>query len=193
MARVAGASVSRRFSEPVETMMKTLTKAALAATLATALFASPAFAAAAAATAPFTAKATIVKPLTLKNLTDLDFGTTTMNPTLTSATVSVSSAGGAAVCSNPTMLTCSGGKRADFTLTGVAGQTVTISLPAPTGVLTHTNGTNTVSYSLDPVSNVTLDTTTGAGAFAIGGKITIAGTTLDGDYAADIDVDANYL
>jgi len=54
--------------------MKTLIKAAVAATVATGLFASPALAANT-ATAPFTAKAKIVKPLTLTAAGTLDFAT----------------------------------------------------------------------------------------------------------------------
>ena len=53
--------------------MKTMFKAALAATVATGLFASPAMAANS-ATKPFTATAKIVKPLTLVNTSLLDFG-----------------------------------------------------------------------------------------------------------------------
>ena len=172
-------------------MTKFLNRAALAATVATGLFAAPALAAPA-DTETFTAKAVIVKPVTMTNLTDLDFGSTTMNPTLTSATVSVSSAGGVAVCSSA-MLTCSGGSRADFTLSGgVAGQTISVSYSSPPAVLTHTNGTNTVGFSLAPTANVLLDSS-GAGVFAIGGQITVVAATVDGAYSADVDVVANYL
>ena len=59
--------------------MKTLTKAALAATVATGLFASPAFARQH-RDRRFTANATIVKPLTHGQVNDLDFGTITMLP-----------------------------------------------------------------------------------------------------------------
>ena len=54
-------------------MTKFFTKAALAATVATGLFAAPAFAANSAMD-NFTATAKIVKPLTLVNSTTLDFG-----------------------------------------------------------------------------------------------------------------------
>lgn len=172
-------------------MTKFLNRAALAATVATGLFAVPALAAPA-DTETFTARAVIVKPVTMINLTDLDFGTTTMNPSLTSATVSVSSAGGVAVCSS-TQLTCSGGSRADFTLSGgVAGQTISVSYSAPPSVLTHTNTTDTVGFSLDAVSDVLLDSN-GEGTFAVGGTITVVAATVDGAYSANVDVVANYL
>ena len=113
-------------------MTKFLTKAAMAATVATSLFAAPALAAPP-ATGSFDANATIVKPVTMTQVDDLDFGITTMNPTLTSATVSVGDADGSvAVCSSIVMLTCSGGNPAKFDLTsGVRNQTVQISFDSP--------------------------------------------------------------
>ena len=172
-------------------MTKFLNRAALAATVATGLFAVPALAAPA-DTESFTAKAVIVKPVTMTNLTDLDFGTVTMNPTLTSETVTVSDAGGVAVCGSA-QLTCSGGAPADFTLTGgVAGQTISISYDTPPTVLTHSNLTDTVAFSLDAVEDVLLDAN-GAGVFSVGGQITVVSATVDGAYSANVDVVANYL
>jgi len=171
--------------------MKTMFKAALAATVATGLFAAPAFAA---DTETFTANATILKPITLTNSTDLDFGTTTMNPSLVSATVTVGDAtGSVAVCSS-TQLSCSGGAPAAFTLTGgVSGQTVQMSFNTPPTVLTHTvDSTKTVGFALDAVEDVVLNSS-GAGSFNIGGTITVVAATADGNYSADVDVVANYL
>jgi len=173
--------------------MKILTKAALAATVATGLFASPAFAAPA-DTSTFTARATIVKPVTLAKATDLDFGTTTMNPSLVSATVTVGDAtGDTAVCSS-TQLSCSGGFPASFNMTGgVAGQTIQISFDTPPSALTHTvDSTKTVAFSLNAVEDVLLDSA-GAGSFNIGGQITVTASTADGDYEADVNIEANYL
>ncbi len=173
-------------------MTNLLTKAALAATVATGLFAAPAMAAPA-DTETFTARAVIVKPVTMTNGTDLDFGTTTMNPSLTSATVTVAdSTGSVAVCSSA-QLTCSGGAPAAFTLTGgVAGQTITISYDTPPTVLTHTDLVSTVAFSLDAVEDVLLNSS-GAGSFNVGGTITVVAATVDGSYSADVDVVANYL
>ena len=172
--------------------MKTLFKAALAATVATGVFAAPAMAAPA-DTATFSAKAVIVKPVTIANDSALDFGTTTMNPSLISATVTVADAtGSVAVCSS-TQLSCSGGAPAPFTLTGgVAGQTITISYDTPPAELTHTDGVSTVDFSLDAVENVLLDSN-GEGSFNVGGTITVVDATVDGAYSAEVDVVANYL
>jgi hypothetical protein len=177
-------------------MMKILTKAALAATVATGLFAAPAFAASA-GTSSFKANAVIVKPVTMTKVTNLNFGTTTMNPTLTSAgaTVTVGDATGAtAVCSS-TQLTCSGGFPASFNLTsGVAGQTVQVTFDTPPTVLTHTvDTTKTVAFNLNnPIEAVQLDSS-GAGTFNIGGEITVVAATVDGAYSATVNVVANYL
>lgn len=174
-------------------MTKFLTKAALAATVATGLFAAPAMAASA-GTGSFKANAVIVKPVTITKNDDLDFGSTTMNPTLTTATVTVAdTAASVAVCSNVVMLTCSGGKPAKFTLSsGLAGQTVQISYVAPPTKLLHTNGTNTVDIALDGIENVLLDSAGGA-TFNVGGTITVAAATVDGAYSATVNIVANYL
>jgi hypothetical protein len=176
--------------------MKTLIKAAVAATVATGLFASPALAASA-GTGKFTANAKIVKPVTLTKGDDLDFGTTTMLPALdsTGATVTVGDqTGDKALCSDPTMLSCSGGKPASFTMSsGVGGQTVQISYNnAPTKLTILGGGTSTVDFALKAVPNVTL-LADGTGAFNVGGTITVKNTTVDGTYAATVDIVANYL
>ena len=172
-------------------MTKFLTKAVLAASVA--LLATPALAAPA-GNSNFDAKAKIVKPVTLTKVTDLDFGSTTMRPTLTSATVTVGDAtGSVAVCSNTTMLTCSGGFPASFNLSsGVQGQTVQISFDTPPTSLLHSNGTSTVAFALDAVENVVLDAT-GAGKFNVGGTITVVSATADGEYSANVKIVANYL
>lgn len=173
--------------------MKTLIKAAVAATVATGLFASPAFAASA-GTSSFVSKAKIVKPVTLTKGDDLDFGTTTMLSALTSATVTVAdTAGSTAVCSDATMLSCSGGKPASFTLSsGVGGQTVAISYDTPPTKLTLVGGTATVPFALDAIENVVLNAS-GAGSFNVGGTITVGAATVDGSYQATVNIVANYL
>jgi len=174
-------------------MTKFLTKAALAATVATGLFAAPAMAAPA-GNADFTAKAKIVKPVTIANQTDLDFGTVTMNTSLISEKVTVADgAASVAVCGS-TQLTCSGvSGSADFLVSGgVANQAIVLSYNAPPSVLTHSNGTNSVGFTLDAIENITLSAT-GTGSFSVGGEITVVTATIDGDYSAIVNVVANYL
>ena len=174
-------------------MTKFLTKAALAATVATGLFAAPAMAAPA-GNADFTAKAKIVKAVTLTNGSDLDFGTTVMNSTLVSANVTVGNATGAVAVCGSTQLTCSGvSGSADFLVSGgVANQAIVLSYNAPPSVLTHSNGTNSVGFTLDAIENITLSAT-GTGSFSVGGEITVVTATIDGDYSAIVNVVANYL
>jgi hypothetical protein len=171
-------------------MTKFLTKSVLAATVA--FVATPALAAPA-GTSTFDSKAKIVKPVTLAKLKDLDFGTTTMNPGLVSGTVTVSDADGSTAQCSTTNLSCAGGFPAHFTLSsGVQGQTVQISFDKPPTSLLHSNGVNTVAFSLDSVENVLLDAD-GAGKFNIGGTITVVAATADGDYKATVNIVANYL
>jgi len=174
-------------------MTKFLTKAALAATVATGLFAAPAMAAPA-GNSSFKANAKIVKPVTMAKVTDLDFGTTVMNSSLTSATVTVGNAtGSTAVCSSA-QLTCSGGFPASFNLTsGVGGQTIQISFPGAPVTLDHASIVGaSVPFSVAAVSDVLLNAS-GAGSFNVGGQITVSSSTADGLYSATVNVEANYL
>jgi hypothetical protein len=178
-------------TELVETNMKTLTKAALAATVATGLFASPALAANS-ATAPFTAKAIIVKPLTLTNTAPLDFGTITLGAGVTSSNVVVGRTGGSATTSCGANLTCSAPSAATFDVTGVAAQQLNISLTnVPGGLINSVDATKSVAFSPDPDATVTLDSL-GKGSFDIGGAITVLASTVDGAYSNTMDVTVTY-
>ena len=170
--------------------MKTMFKAALAATVATGLFASPALAANS-ATAPFTAKAKIVKPLTLTNAGDLDFGTITMGAALSSSNVVVGRSGGTAITSCGTNLTCTAPTAASFNVTGVALQTLNVTLGPVTPLVNSGDNTKTVTFSADPDPTVSLDAT-GAGSFDIGGSITVLAATADGDYTGTVNVTVAY-
>ena len=167
--------------------MKTLTKAALAATVATGLFASPALAANS-ATKPFTATAKIVKPLTLANTSLLDFGIITMKNTFAGGDVVITQAG---VVTCNTDLTCTGTPKAGaFDATGVKNQNLTVTVQ-PTASLKDLVSGDTLAFVTDAPSSVQLDNT-GAVSFNIGGKITIPADASDGTYGADIDVTVAY-
>jgi len=172
-------------------MTKFLTKAALAATIATSLFAAPAIAANT-ATAPFTAKAVILKPLTLVNTGDLDFGTITMGAALTSSNVVVGRTGGVAVSSCGTNLLCSAPTAATFDVTGVALQQLNVTVASlPASLVNTADPSQSVPFSADADPTVTLDSA-GLGSFDIGGSITVSSTTADGNYSADVDVTVEY-
>lgn len=167
-------------------MTKFLTKAALAATVATGLFASPAFA----ATAPFTARASIVKPLTLTKVTDLDFGTITMGGALTSSNVVVGRSGGPA-SSCGANLTCTAPTAASFNVSGVALQSLNVTLSAVASLVNSSDATKTVAFAANPDATVALNAA-GAGSFDIGGSITVLSTTADGNYSGTVDVTVLY-
>ena len=192
MARVAGTKGQSPIfkNRIVETKMKTMIKAALAATVATGLFAAPAFAANS-ATSPFIAKASIVKPLTLTNDTPLDFGTITMGAAVTSSDVVVARSGGSTTTSCGTNLTCSTPSAATFTVTGVAAQTLGITLGTVGPLVNTLNPLKTVAFVADPDTSVVLNSS-GSGSFDIGGKITVLSSTADGDYTASVNVTVAY-
>lgn len=170
--------------------MKTMIKAALAAIVATGLFAAPAFAANS-ATAPFIAKAKIMKPLTLVNDTPLDFGTITMQAALTSSDVVVARSGGSAATSCGANLLCSAPSAATFTVTGVAAQTLGITLGTVGPLVNTLDSTKTVAFVADADRDVTLGST-GTGTFDIGGKITVLASTADGEYQTSVNVTVAY-
>ena len=169
--------------------MKTMIKAALVATVATGLFASPAFAAPSSANVDFTAKAKIIKGVTIVKNFDLDFGTITMLSTLTSQTVTVGqnnsqSCGGTSLsCSFPTQAA------ATFTVTGVPTQLLDITLSGP-AVLTNA-ALDTVAFRPDAPATITVGSG-GTVNFGIGGAIDVVSATKDGDYSAVVNVTATY-
>jgi hypothetical protein len=171
-------------------MTKYFTKAALAATVATGLLAAPAFAANNSDTGLFSATATIQKPITLTKKKDLNFGTITLGSALTTSDVVVSQAGVRTCDPSATVVTCSGTPvAAAFTLLGVGGQTLDIdygTIPA-----TLDSATDSVPFTLDGPADVTL-LANGTGSFNVGGTITVADTTDDGVYTADVDVTVTY-
>ena len=167
-------------------MTKTFFKAALAATVATGVFAAPAMAA---DTEPFTATATIVKPIELTKVTDLDFGTITMGSGLVSSNVVVDQAGTSPTCG--ANLTCTAPTAGSFTLLGIGLQGVDIDFTAPATLVNTADPLESIPFIADAPGSVTL-LADGTGAFGFGGTITVAAATVDGVYSATFDVTASY-
>lgn len=167
-------------------MTKFLTKAALAATVATGLFASPALAA---DTKPFTATARIVSPLTLTKNADLNFGTITMLTGLTSSDVTVGQASAGNACG--ANLACTTPSPASFDVAGSINQGVSITLAMPANPGQLMNGAASVAFVADAPASVTLDAL-GAASFTIGGTITVTSATTDGTYSNIVDVTVEY-
>ena len=162
--------------------MKTIIKALTAAgVLAVALGGTAAYA----ATASATAKAKILKQVTVTKTADLDFGTVVTGTA--PGTVIISSAG-ARTCG--TGLVCSGSTAAAaFGIVGTTGQTVTISTPLTVSL---TSGLNSMSAGL--LSSAATRTLSGTAAdqVTVGGTLSVGANPADGDYTGSFAVTVDY-
>jgi hypothetical protein len=137
---------------------------------------------------PVQAHATIVKPLTLKKVADMDFGSITVQDT----GVAHLSAAGTLTCD--TTLTCATtGTPAEYTVTGTNNQQVTITKPN----VTMSNLTDTTAAPLTLVltgqGTVTLPNSGATGInFKLGGDLAIPAATKEGVYQGDLAVTVNY-
>jgi Mat/Ecp fimbriae major subunit len=137
-----------------------------------------------AATASATAKAKILRQVTVTNTTDLQFGTIVSSPTASTVTVSTA---GARTCG--TSLVCSGtSTAAAFGVTGTSGQVVTVSVPS---TVTLTSGTNSMSSTLN-ASAATLTLAANAGSFSVGGVLSVGANQADGDYSGTFTATVDY-
>jgi Mat/Ecp fimbriae major subunit len=139
--------------------------------------------AAQAATATADARATILTQVTVVKTSDLDFGTIAVG---TSGGNVVVTPGGSGTCTAG--LVCSGTKTAaNFTVTGVLGQTVGVSLPAN---VTLTSGTNSMTATLN--SSATAIVLDGTDAFSVGGDLAVSATQAAGAYVGTFTATVNY-
>ncbi len=163
-----------------------------AATLAFALLgATPALAQAADA---MTADALILKPLTLTNLEDLDFGT--IIPSGSGQTVKINANTGARTSTYPAGLSPTNiGHRARFASSGLNNQMVVLELSEPGDLLNAENeilelsalqlDTGGVIRTLTPESQVFF--------VGIGGTVFVSATQAEGDYVGTFSLTATYL
>ncbi len=177
-------------------MMYKFAKAAVATSIVAAL----AFGAtsAQAATGTATARAKILRQLTVTSDRDLNFGTIVTGTA--AGNVVVSSAGAVTTCG----VTGSGGvcagtsTSARFNVSGAGAQIVTVSLPTASFNITNTAGdTMAVSSLSGSAATVTLSGTFGAaaagtGSFTVGGSLGVGANQADGDYAGTFNVTVNY-
>lgn len=192
--------------------IKTMTnfkKIAVMGTAAVALVATPAFAAPV-SNSNGKAKARVVKPLTLTIVGNdtLDFGTIVLPAaaTGTSAVVSIQASsagtvGTAGACG--TDFVCSGAVASaiNYNITGTQGQEVDVTLPA-TATITLVGGTDTLTVNLttdltdsdsDGFYDVALANSGAPGDdFYVGGSLTVADTTVEGNYEGSFTVTADY-
>lgn len=162
-------------------MKNTFLKVAVAASLIASLGVG---AAASAATQSATARARILRQVTLTNTTDLQFGTIVSNAAASTVLVSTS---GARTCG--TVLVCSGTTTAaHFDVAGTTGQIVTVVVD-PT--VTLTSGSNSMTAVLTS-SAALLTLASNAGSFNVGGLLTVGASQADGDYAGSFNATADY-
>lgn len=162
----------------IDLMKRALTGVALAA------FAMNASAAHAASTTG-TAKAKILRQITLTNTSDLQYATIISGAT--ASTVAVSTAGGV-TCG--TGLTCTGTtSAANFNIAGTNGAVVLVGGDSSVTLNGSLGGTMTSSLSYS-ATNVTL--TAAGGSFQVGGTLSVGANQASGDYSGTFNVTANY-
>ena len=136
---------------------------------------------------PVTARAQIVKPLTLSKVSNMDFGSIVVQD---NGTASMDTSGILTCTAN---LTCTAtGTPAEYKVTGTNNQVVNVTKPN----VTLTNSTNPgtdLTLVLSGPSQVTLPNSGSTGInFKLGGSIAIAATTKDGVYTGDLAVTVDY-
>ena len=136
--------------------------------------------------------ATVVKPLTLTRLQDLDLGTILLAPgTWSSATVSLSRTG-VLSCAGPNVV-CSGAVRvAQYKVTGTNKMVVTISAPNVT-LTNQLDATKKLTLVPDAPASVTMTSSGQPGTtFPVGGRIALTSGTAGGDYVGTFNVTVDY-
>lgn len=136
--------------------------------------------------------ANVVKPLTIKWIQDLDFGTIILGPgTWSGATISLSQAG-ALSCTNANVV-CSGATAvAKYNVTGSNNMKVRISAPNVT-LVNQSDPSKTLTMASNAPASVVLTSSGVPGVtFPIGGSITVNSTTPGGVYRGTFNVTVDY-
>ena len=156
-----------------------------------AAFAAAFGAPASAATVNATAKAKVVKPLTIESRQNLDLGTIMLAPGTWSGAVVRLSQAGALTC--PANVTCAGTTTtAIYNVAGSQGETVSISVPNVT-MVNQTDASKSLTLVPDNPATIRLANSGNPGSnFNIGGSITVNSITADGDYVGTFNVTADY-
>ena len=139
-----------------------------------------------------TVSATVVKPLALRWLQDLDLGTIVLGPgTWSNATVGISRAG-VLSCTNANV-TCSGAtKVAQYNVVGTNNQTARITAPNVT-LTNQSDPTQTLTLTVDNPGSIAIPNSGQPGVnFSLGGSITVNSTTAGGVYSGTFNVTVDY-
>ena len=162
--------------------------------LSLALFAAVIGATPATAAAPGTAavNASVVKPLILTWLQDLDLGSIVLGPgSWSGATITISRAGNFS-CINANV-TCSGvTKVAQYNVSGSNNNVVHITAPNVT-LVNQSDASQRLTLVVDNPGSVTLTNSGPPGTnFSLGGSITVDSTTAGGTYSGIFNVTVDY-
>jgi hypothetical protein len=181
---------NRRRGEGPEIVKQFIPPLAIGAVMA---LAAPAQAAPVAASPSAQAQALILVPLTLTKVDDLDFGTVISSPI--SGTVVIPADGSArSAAGGVTLVPSDPGLRARFAGAGSPGRLVIINATNPGTLSNGLGDTVTIlALTLDGSPIRTIDPTTRAFFFHVGGILQINANQAEGLYSAQFDVTAEYL
>ena len=169
-------------------MTKFVRLAALAA-VAT-IVATPAVAAPTSANPVAYANVKILKPLQLKRVRDLDFGTIVVGTVVGTDTVSITQAG-VLTCGSGGQLTCSGTPQSgQYNVQGTNNQVVSI-LTAASSLSNGASGS--ITFTPSAPANITLTSSGIPGDnFSVGGSIALTAATPEGLYTGVMNVTVDY-
>lgn len=133
----------------------------------------------------------VVKPLELVRVQDLDLGSISLTPGSWSATVAISQAG-VLSCTNSNLLCTGAVQPAKYFVSGTNKMVVLINAPNVT-LINQSDSTKTLTLVPDAPGQVTLPNSGQPGiTFSIGGSIALNGSTASGDYVGTFNVTAEY-
>jgi hypothetical protein len=139
-----------------------------------------------------TVSATVVKPLTLKWLQNLDLGTIVLgNGAWAGATVGISRTGTFS-CTNANVI-CSGATQvAKYNASGTNNQIVRITAPNVT-LVNQSDPTKTLTLVVDSPGSLVLTNSGNPGVdFSLGGSISLSSSTAGGVYSGTFNVTVDY-
>lgn len=139
-----------------------------------------------------TVSATVVKPLTLKWLQNLDLGTIVLgNGAWAGATVGISRTGTFS-CTNTNVI-CSGATQvAKYNVSGTNNQIVRITAPNVT-LVNQSDPTKTLTLVVDSPGSLALTNSGNPGVdFSLGGSISLISSTAGGVYSGTFNVTVDY-
>jgi hypothetical protein len=139
-----------------------------------------------------TVSATVVKPLTLKWMQNLDLGTIVLGPgTWSNATVGISRTGTFS-CTNANV-TCSGATQvAKYNITGTNNQTARITAPNVT-LVNQNDASKTLILVVDSPGTIAITNSGNPGVnFSLGGSISLSSSTAGGVYSGTFNVTVDY-